>query len=159
MGPGELPPALDAEWPEVGDGGKWGVTAASMSAWLHEYCVEVEVLWGRKPIIYTYPFYWKAMASAADVSWAAAYDLWIANYMHIEKDELPPDAAPIIPPPWSDWTGWQWSADRGVRVPGIAVDVDRNVVRDLGRLVLPAVERPVASGVCGPAAITETARK
>lgn len=125
--PGELPPAIDCEWPEVGDWGKWGCTAQQISDWHREFACHVTQLWGRVPILYTYPFFWRSVSAAADVGWAAQYPLWIANYMHIEKKEPPSGAAPIIPRPWWDWNVWQWSANKGLRIPGILTDIDRNV--------------------------------
>lgn len=130
--PGELPHAVDAEWPEVGEWGKWGCTAKQLSDWLREYCIHATLLWSRQPIIYTYPFWWKALAGAADVSWAAEYDLWIANYTH-PGDGLPkPHEGPIVPAPWTDYAIHQFSADKSpTRVPGIPVcPLDRNVIRD-----------------------------
>ncbi len=127
--PGELPLVVDAEWPEVGDWGKWGCTAASINLWLRQFCEAVTRLWGRKPILYTYPFWWRVIASATDVSWAADYPLWIANYTH-SGEGMPPDgAAPVVPGPWDDWAFWQHSAKGSlVRVPGISsCPVDRNV--------------------------------
>lgn len=128
---GELPHVVDAEWPEVGDWGKWGVTAASLSEWLREYCEHASELWGRPPIIYTYPFWWRALASAADVSWAAKYPLWIANYMHLGAGTPPDVLRPFVPSPWDDWLFWQFSAKGSMeRVPGIgACPVDRDVFR------------------------------
>lgn len=128
-GYGELPPAIDAEHPEVGKWGQWGCTAPQLSEWLRVFADEVAQLWGRAPIVYTYPFWWRTMAASADVSWAAQYPLWIANYMGIDGTEPPTAGRPFVPPPWADWTVWQWSANKGRRVPGIATDVDRNVFR------------------------------
>lgn len=125
--PGELPPAIDAEWPEVGDWGKWGCSAKQISDWHREFAIEVTQLWGRLPTIYTYPFWWRTLSAGADVSWAAQYPLWIANYMQIDREEPTPEATPIIPSPWSSWRTWQWSANKGRRIPGIAMDIDRNV--------------------------------
>lgn len=127
--PGELPPVVDAEWPAVEDWGKWGVTAATISGWLRDFCEHVTVLWGRRPIIYTYPFFWRILAASTDVSWAAEYLLWIANYTHSGEGIPPPSKQPIIPAPWTEWTFWQFSADGSpVRVPGIpACPIDRDV--------------------------------
>lgn len=125
--PGELPPAIDCEWPEVGEWGKWGCNAKQISEWHRDFAMEVTQLWGKLPIIYTYPFFWRAVSAGADVLWAAQYPLWIANYMHIDKPEPPPEAKPILPGPWPAWTIWQWSADKGRHIPGILTDIDRNL--------------------------------
>lgn len=131
MKPGELPPVIDAEWPEVGDWGKWGVTAASLSGWHRAYCEEATRLWGRKPIIYTYPFWWRTVNASVDQTWARDYPLWIANYTHSGLWSPPDDAKPIIPNPWDDWVFWQFSAKGStLQVPGIqACPVDRDVFR------------------------------
>lgn len=138
--PGELPHVVDAEWPEIGDWGRWGVDAAFISQWLREYCEAATELWGRKPVIYTYPFWWKAIAASADVAWAADYDLWIANYTHSGEGLPTATEAPYIPKPWTDYAFHQFSAKgSAVRLPGVpACPVDRDVFRgsldDLRRL-------------------------
>lgn len=58
--------------------------------------------------------------------------LWIAQPSW-PKPGLPPDGMrPIVHPPWSDYTLWQFSSDNskgvaGTLVPGIPTIVDRNV--------------------------------
>jgi lysozyme len=130
--PGELPPSLDAEWPELGEWGKWGVTAASMSEWFHRYCVEMERISGRKPLLYTYPFFWRAIAASSSVAWAKDYPLWIASYKDTGEWMPKPLTAPHVVSPWDgDWTLWQFSADGSpISIPGIpACPIDRNVFR------------------------------
>lgn len=130
--PGELPPVVDAEWPAIGDWGKWGCTAAQIAEWLHTYCVEAERLWRRRPVIYTYPFWWRTLSASASVAWAREYPLWIASYKDITEWQPRPETAPHSVQPWDgDWTFWQFSADKSpVQVPGIqAAAVDRNVFR------------------------------
>jgi lysozyme len=124
---GELPPAIDAEWPNVGEWGKWGCSAQQISEWQRVFAEEVAQLWGRAPVLYTYPFWWRVLAASADVSWAATYPLWIANYKGIDQEFPPEEAKPYVPPPWDMWTFWQWSADKGRRLPGCLTDIDRNV--------------------------------
>ncbi len=159
---GELPLVADAEWPEVGQWGKWDCSAQQISDWLQEFCARATALWGRPPIIYTYPFWWKALAAGADVSWAADFHLWIANYKHNGPGVPPPTARPELPKPWPSWTFWQYSAEGSLeRVPGIpACPVDRDVFAgsfdDLRRLAnidpdeetqpsmpIPAVDFPI----------------
>lgn len=132
--PGDLSHAVDAEWPPTNEFAKWNCTPAQVSAWFKEYCELATVKFGRKPIIYTYPAWWKFLSENADTSWASEYDLWYANYSH-------PNAAPTSGNPpllswvkktWTDWAAWQHSADGStVKVPGIvAKAVDRNVIKD-----------------------------
>ncbi len=127
---GELSPAVDAEHPAPEDWAKWGCSAKQISEWLHEYCETATLLWGRKPVIYTYPWWWHCL-SAADVSWAAPYALWMASYTHLGPD-TPTEHEPPIPAPFRDWTVWQYSADGSrVRIPGITtLAVDRDCVRN-----------------------------
>jgi len=124
----ELPPVMDAEWPEIGKFGRWGCTAQQVSDWLREFCEHTSCLWNRRPIIYTYPFWWNSVAMVADVAWAKDYPLWIASYNHITSGTPPEEKKPTIPKPWDDWLFWQYSAKGShVRVPGIdAVPVDRD---------------------------------
>lgn len=132
---GTLPPAVDIEWPPPELWAKWGCTAPQISAWLEEHCKAVERLWGRVPLIYSYPAWWRELARGADVSWASRYPLWWANYGW-PGEGTPPDG--WTPPSWhwqSTWTEWaicQHSAQgSSVMVPGVpACPVDRNVIRD-----------------------------
>jgi lysozyme len=127
--PGELTPALDLEWPPPNEWAKWGCSAQQVSDW-GQACVEaMTLLWGRTPVLYTYPWFWKALA-LADVSWAAKCPLWMASYAH-SWDGLP-SGVPPVPAPWADWAAWQYSAEgSSVRVPGIpACPVDRDCIKD-----------------------------
>lgn len=133
---GELSPAVDAEWPPPEEWAKWGCSAPQISEWLREHCEAVTLLWGRLPIIYTYPHWWRTLAAGADVSWASRYMLWIADYSWPQAGHPPDGWAPTklswVRATWDDWTICQHSADGSlVRVPGIpACPVDRNVIRD-----------------------------
>ncbi len=49
--------------------------------------------------IYTSPAFWSEKMRPAP--WAAAYDLWIANYTSAPE--------PIVPAPWEQWTFWQYT--------------------------------------------------
>ena len=133
---GELSPAVDAEWPPPEDWAKWGCTAQQISDWLREHCEALTLLFGRLPVIYTYPHWWRTLARGADVSWASRYQLWLADYSWPQEGH-PPDGwlAPRmswVRPTWDDWTICQHSADGSkARVPGIvAPAVDRNIIRD-----------------------------
>ena len=143
---GELPHAIDAEWPPpnefddyVGadkvDKG-WGCTRPEVSEWFRRYCARATELWGRKPVVYTYPAWWRWLASGTDVSWASEYDLWFANYRWLGPG-TPPDGwvAPEIGwvrGTWSDFTVCQYSAEGSAeRIQGInACPVDRDCIRD-----------------------------
>lgn len=134
--PGELAPVIDAEWPAPQDWAKWGCRAQQLSDWLREHCEAVTLLFGRLPVIYTYPHWWRTLAAGADVSWASRYRLWLADYSwtvegHPVAGWAPPKLS-WVRPTWVEWAACQHSADGSlVRVPGIpACPVDRNVIRD-----------------------------
>lgn len=135
-GAADLPPFIDAEWPEpaVKDPAtgalkypwrKWGCTASQISDFLAACCARMTELFGRKPIIYTYPWWWAEVAKAGDasVAWAADYPLWMASY----KTGWPKQGEkPAIPKPWKDWLFWQFDGNGGLRFPN-GVDADFNV--------------------------------
>jgi GH25 family lysozyme M1 (1,4-beta-N-acetylmuramidase) len=155
---GELSPALDFEWPprfdktkfldKNGNGkrdpdeplvdqwARWGVTAASLSEWARECAEAMTILWGRRPVIYTYPSFFKAVAAGADVSWAQRYPLWLADYQWsgpgTPPDGWTPPHMSWVAEGWDDWAACQHSAEGStVRIPGVpACPVDRNVIKD-----------------------------
>jgi GH25 family lysozyme M1 (1,4-beta-N-acetylmuramidase) len=129
---GELPPALDLEWPAPGDWDKWGCSSQQISDWGRAFCETAMGLWGRRPLIYTYPWFWKSVVASADVSWAKEYPLWLASYVH-SGPGLPSDVeANVTLAPWDAWSILQYSADGShEQVAGIsAVPVDRDCIRD-----------------------------
>jgi lysozyme len=76
----------------------------------------VEAQTGRKPVIYTSPYFWNTYM-VPNPAWASDYDLWVAHWTS--------NPQPLLPNGWSTWTFWQYT-DRGI-IPGIpsAVDLDR----------------------------------
>jgi GH25 family lysozyme M1 (1,4-beta-N-acetylmuramidase) len=108
---GELPPAIDLEWPASGDWPKWGCSAAQISDWALRCAVRVETLFGRRPAIYTYPYFARAVVLAG----LNAYPLWIASYR----------AAPDVPLPWSSEALWQTSGGGLVLPNGSKCDEDQ----------------------------------
>lgn len=133
--PGDLTHAVDAEWPPPEEAAKWGCTRPQISAWLKEYCQLATDRFGRKPVIYTYPAWWKWLAEGADVSWASEYLLWFADYDHpgdgTPADGFTPDHMSWIASTWSDWAVCQFSAQgSNARVDGInACPIDRDCIR------------------------------
>jgi len=87
-----------------------GKTPAVIKAFLDEY----ERLTGKKPLIYTAAHIWNNLPG--DTSWAADYDLWVANYT--------PGPTPYLPRPWKHWVFWQHSST--FNVPGIRGHADHN---------------------------------
>lgn len=113
---GELPPALDLEWPDPDAGwAKWGCTPAQICDWSRRCVERVAELYGRKPLIYIYPYFAQRLASGGDMSWLAEYPLWIASY----------EPKPRIPKPWNSWSVWQYDGNGGARMPN-GVDADFN---------------------------------
>lgn len=107
---------VDAEWPPPEQFSKWGVSPQSITNWLRLYLKEYERLSGRKPLIYTYP-YWAAAVNLPQEF--AEYSLWIASY----------EKTPRIPKPWADWVIWQ-NTGGGGKLPNGA-PVDTNLAKDL----------------------------
>ena len=106
---GELPPALDLEWPDPDAGfAKWGCTPKQVSDFARRCAERMTQLFGRKPVIYIYPYFAQKLAAGADVSWLAEYPLWIASY----------EKAPRIPKPWTSWALWQYDGNGGEKLPG-----------------------------------------
>lgn len=110
--------ACDLEWPEPENWTKWGCTAKQIIDWTVTYLEEYERLTGVRPIVYTYPYFAKAIGLPA--SFAEKYKLWIASYT----------ATPTIPKPWTDWVMWQDSGGKTTNLPG-GGPVDTDKVRDL----------------------------
>ncbi|MGH7329065.1 MAG: glycoside hydrolase family 25 protein, partial [Polyangiaceae bacterium] len=88
LGDGDLPCMIDVEV----TGGQSGATIASrVKTWLDL----VEAGTGKKPMIYTGPYFWADNVGSSDFG---DYPLWIADYG---------PACPLVPPGWTDWTIWQ----------------------------------------------------
>jgi GH25 family lysozyme M1 (1,4-beta-N-acetylmuramidase) len=94
LGAGDLPCTIDVE---VTGGQAAATIAAKIGTWL----TIVEKGTGKKPIIYTGPYFWADhVASTA----FGEYPLWVANYG---------PACPLMPPGWANWTMWQYSDGGG----------------------------------------------
>jgi lysozyme len=151
--PGELPPVLDIEFPARWDKRKknadgsladqwrrWEVDALFIASWTLACLAEIERLWKRTPIVYTYPDFWRSLGGHGAHPSFSRYPLWIANYTHPDAWMPPETARPIAVQPWPDYVMWQFSADGSpIRIPGIpACPIDRNVFNgsldDLRRL-------------------------
>lgn len=108
--PGDLPPVLDLE--ESG-----GLPPIALQLWVNEFVTVMEKLAGRKPIIYTYPSFWRD--DMGNTHRFSDYPLWIADYNGKSNPTKP------LPGGWRDWTFWQYSCYGRIR--GIPVNVDKNV--------------------------------
>jgi len=117
---GELVPALDCEDPEQ---------STNYANKIKTFLDHFESRTGIKLMIYTYPSWWNERVG--NVSWAAAYKLWIAHYGVSQ---------PSIPLPWTKAVIWQFS-DSGI-VSGIGGKVDMNKVYELPILSIPGTPSP-----------------
>lgn len=106
LGPGDLPPVLDAE---TTDGVSGSAVVSAMRTWLDR----VEDATGRVPMIYASSGFWTTLPDTSEFS---RYPLWVANW------EV---SCPEVPSPWGDWALWQ-TADDGW-VDGISGPVDLDV--------------------------------
>jgi lysozyme len=89
LGPGDLPCVIDVE---ATDGQSAATIASKVKTWLEI----VEQGTGKKPIIYTGPYFWQDKVGTTAFS---GYPLWIAHYGA---------TCPSIPDGWSKWTFWQY---------------------------------------------------
>lgn len=131
---GELA-ACDLEWPPPEQWAKWGCTAAQITQWTVEYLEAYEQLSGIRPIVYTYPYFAKAINLP---DWfGQKYKLWIASYQA---------GHPFIPRPWTDWVLWQYSGGTGPEAQylpgGVPVDGDRAKDLSLWDVAEPAAPPP-----------------
>ena len=107
--PGDLPPVIDFEDAK-------GRSTPELVGWLREFLATSEALSGRRPIIYTYPNFWRsAMGNSCEFS---SYPLWIADYNGGIGPSQP------LPGCWGQWAFWQYTS--AARIPGIPGAVDRN---------------------------------
>ncbi len=111
---------IDEEWPEVENWAEWGCTAQSINDAMRENAEETHRLSGVAPILYTYLWWWNAVAKGADVSWAAAYELWMAWYI---KNWPGPGQRAKVPYPWAEALFWQFDGNGGLLLPN-GVDSD-----------------------------------
>jgi lysozyme len=108
--PGDLPPALDLEWPMPTDWAKWGCSGQQITDWAARYLAKAQALYGRTPLVYTYPDF----AAHAKLAGLDGYRLWLASYRR----------APLAPSPWGSYVMQQVN-DGGYRLPsGAPADED-----------------------------------
>lgn len=152
---GELPPALDLEWPPPTDWDQWGCSAAQIRAWGLAYLAKATELHGRKPVVYTYPDFAAHVVFGLEARYAD-YELWLASYP--SRPSWPADASSppaSVPKPWTRWRFWQWTGG-GAKIPGgppVDYDVFAGTLDDLRGLAgLPPDVQVVASNAIQTAA-------
>ena len=103
----QLPPVLDLEVDE-------GLGPVQLAAWTQAFLSELEVRTGRRPMIYTYRYFWYERMNNTNAF--TSYPLWLAAYQN-----QPP--APVGG--WDKLSFWQRSESG--RVVGINTPVDMNI--------------------------------
>jgi len=165
--PGDLPPVLDLEelkvdTPEDSKGSKGSkpgkdkdskgskggkskkgaglVPNAQIISSAEKWLSKVEAETGRKPIIYSGPFFLRDRVSGPGgkpPQWAMNYMLWIANYL---DHEIRDNDLPIQPSGWPKWTFWQYSEKgqlegvmnkEGTGLTGVDLDFYRGTLEEL----------------------------
>ena len=125
LDPGDLPPVLDLEAPNL-----WtNVAPPQRIRIVTEWLEPVESALGTTPIIYLSPSF--AMEILKNDPALARHPVWLAHYTQA--------AAPRIPEPWISWTFWQHT--QGGHMSGISTPVDLNwfngSLDDLRALTVP----------------------
>lgn len=132
----DFPPCIDIEFPN--GIAHTGLNRVGVLAWLRRAIVEMERVFGCKPILYTSGRVWND-SDADCLGNPPASDLldcpmWLARYPYKTRIQavLPPPpslAPPPIPTPWQEASGWIAHQDQGdsLGFPGFTstVDVDR----------------------------------
>ena len=105
LGPGDLPGVIDVE---SDDGLDPSAIAESVATWVEL----VEAGTGRKPIVYTGPYFWNTFVQTDQFQ---EHPLWIAHYTN---------GCPSVPDAWNGWRLWQYSSTGAIA--GISGNVDTN---------------------------------
>ncbi len=118
---GELPPAVDVEWPAPSDWAKWGCTKESIVASANAYADECERLHEVEPMIYIYPDF---EAHLGNLGKLGKRPLWEASY----------EKTPRKLRNWGSCVAWQTTGGGGKLYSGAPVDTD--VIMDDDRFAL-----------------------
>lgn len=155
--PGELPPAIDCEWPpreewkkdpdpttDVNPDGtkkqrnakgevmtfpwkRWNVDASSQRDWYLAALAHLEAITGITPLCYSFRYYLKCIEVEKAPEFGR-YPLWLADYTYQSKWVDDVALAKIKPPaPWSKITIVQHDGNGGLRLPISGVDADFNM--------------------------------
>ncbi|MEM7439383.1 MAG: GH25 family lysozyme [Pseudomonadota bacterium] len=111
--PSMLPPVLDVEWNHLSPTCKTRPPAAEVRAAMKTWLEMVKAHYGRTPIIYTTPDFYKRN------------EIWKINGYHMWLRAVARPLSEIYP--GERWTFWQYSGTG--RVPGAPGDIDLNVFR------------------------------
>lgn len=128
---GELPPAVDLEWPMANEWLKYGCGPDQIRTHNLALIEAFAVRWGCRPLVYTYPDWWMRTGGGHEVAFARN-PLWMASYP-AGAPSWPVDGRgpPCVVKPWASpggWAVWQFSGG-GLVLPGVG-KVDTNVIAD-----------------------------
>lgn len=131
---GELPIAIDLEWPAPEEWAKWGCTPDQIVDFALAMLMYIEEQTGQKPIIYSYPYFLQSICKAKNYGNLMRYKLWLAGgSQYMNGNGKWPDLAtykvPTVPGWGTDWLFNQWDGNGGKRLPGSNVDADFNIFR------------------------------
>lgn len=104
----DLPLVLDVEEFHVAN----RMTSADLAARVLACAEIVKGEIGIAPLIYTYSAFAAEHLSGPEAMPLARFPLWLADYRR----------APVVPPPWTDWTIWQTTGSG--HCPGVTGPVD-----------------------------------
>ncbi len=125
---GDMPPAYDLEWPPPEEWAQRGCTADSIVDFALAQLAELTKRFNKLTIVYSYPWFLKALSSAKNFSKLMAYPLWIAGgagYLSRTTAPADPEKPPIVPGWGSAWLFWQWNGNGGAVLPnGVDADFD-----------------------------------
>ena len=94
-----LPGALDIEYNPYG-GECYGLSAASMVAWVHSFANQYKARTGRDVVIYTTADWWDT-CTGRSTAFGSTNPLWVADYGV---------SSPALPAGWGFFTFWQYSS-------------------------------------------------
>lgn len=103
-----------------------GWTARQLCEFAEDWFTEAE-RYGCLPVLYSYTNFLARMSCVALGGLLAHYHLWLAQYRSVTSPWAPASEADM--PRAYPWAMWQYSGDKGHRVPGIVGDCDRNLIR------------------------------
>jgi lysozyme len=137
-----LPAVLDLE--NAGPAGH-PLTPSQLIAWTQSWLNRVKHVTGRKPIIYTYPYFWQHQMR--DTRQFTSYPLWIAGYTY--------GGGPgHLIGGWKTWAFWQYGV-LSCGVAGVGKDVDVDVANGplkqytWGHATARSAPQPARPVLCG----------
>ncbi len=107
----------------------WRVRACGPQLALHNVLDTLSLvhrLTGRRPNVYTGPGF-MAPFRGLDLSQLLQYDLWVAHYRWGTDGHDYGLTKPTIPGPWKVADAWQCGGDGAPRIPGVPVNLDRDI--------------------------------